>query len=171
MRSAHVAALALLLAAAGCGGGGGTAPAPAVPAPPITPASMSLAISVPLRTPSANARTPRYVSDGTMALAVYDGATLLYVGNLFLTPGPAFTTLYAKSGSTTVTPGDCVKGPLRATCTFTVTSTAGPHTFGLTAYGQLQGGVLAPPSVGRSAPTPVRRRPSRASSSRKASSR
>ncbi len=111
---------------------------------------MSLSISIPNRTgTSAAARTPRYVSDGTMALAIYDGATLLYVGNLFVTPGPAFSTLYAKSGSTTVTPGDCVKGSLRATCTLTITTTAGPHTFGMTAYGELQGGVVLPGSTQR----------------------
>ena len=85
---------------------------------------MSLAISIPNpKSTSSTARTPRYVSDGTMALAVYDGATLLYVGNLFVTPGPAFSTLYANPGSTTtVTPGDCVKGNLAMTCTLTVTT-------------------------------------------------
>ena len=152
MRTSRLATLALTLAVAGCGGGGGVAPsAPAPAAPGNAPAAtMSLAISIPNpTTTSAVARTPEYVSNGTMALAVYDGATLLYVGNLFLTPGPAFTTLYAKSGSTTVTPGDCVKGALRATCTFTVTTTPGPHTFGLTAYGQLQGGVTLPGSTQR----------------------
>ncbi|HWT07136.1 MAG TPA: hypothetical protein VN224_15330, partial [Xanthomonadales bacterium] len=42
-----------------------------------------------------------------------------------------------------------VKGPLRATCTLTVNTTAGPHTFGLTAYGNLQGGVVLPGSAQR----------------------
>jgi hypothetical protein len=151
MKSAHFAALALMLATAGCGGGGGVASAPSGPArATASAATMSFAISIPNRTaPSSAARTVRYVSDGTMALAVYDGATLLYVGNLFVTPGPAFSTVYAKSGSTTVTPGDCVKGPLRATCTLTVTTTAGPHVFGMTAYGDLQGGVVLPGSTQR----------------------
>jgi hypothetical protein len=152
MRTAPLAILSLTLAIAGCGGGGGVAPgpAPAAPANAAPTASMPLSISIPNpKSTSSFARTPSYVSDGTMALAIYDGATLLYVGNLFLTPGPAFTTLYAKSGSTTVTPGDCVKGPLRATCTFTVNTTAGPHTFGLTAYGELQGGVVLPGSAQR----------------------
>jgi hypothetical protein len=81
-----------------------------------------------------------------MALAVYDGATLLYAGNIFLGTTPAFMTLYAKSGTTTVTPGDCVRGNLASTCTLTVSTTAGPHTFGLTAYGNLQGGVVLPGS-------------------------
>jgi hypothetical protein len=152
MRTAPLAILALALAAAGCGGGGGVAPGPAPgsAASGAGPATMSLSISIANpKTASSAARAARYLSDGTMALAIYDGATLLYVGNLFVTPGPAFSTLYAKSGSTTVTPGDCAKGPLRATCTFTVNTTAGPHTFGITAYGKLQGGVVLPGSAQR----------------------
>ena len=152
MKTAPLAILALTVAVAGCGGGGGVAPSgpTAAPANGAGSATMPLAISIPNQTTtSASARTARYVSNGTMALAIYDGATLLYVGNLFLTPGPAFTTLYAKSGATTVTPGDCVKGSLRMTCTFTVTTAPGSHTFGLTAYGQLQGGVQLPGSAQR----------------------
>ncbi len=143
--------IALALAIAGCGGGGGSG----VPTSPPSAnaggpkATMSLSISIPNRATSAVARAPRYVSDGTMALAVYDGATLLYVGNLFVTPGPAFSTVYAKSGSTTVTPGDCTKGSLAATCTLTIDTTVGPHTFGMTAYGDLQGGVVLPESKQR----------------------
>jgi hypothetical protein len=153
MRTVPLAILALALAVAGCGGGGGVSPVSAPAAPPNapgSPATMSLSISIPNQTgTTAFARTPSYVSNGTMALAIYDGATLLYVGNLFLTPGPAFTTLYAKSGSTTVAPGDCVKGNLRTTCTLTVTTIPGPHVFGLTAYGQLQGGAVLPGSSQR----------------------
>lgn len=151
MRTAPLAALALTLALTACGGGGGVAPAghPASNAGAPS-ATMSLSISIPNRAPSAAARTPQYLSDGTMALAVYDGATLLYVGNLFVTPGPAFSTVYANPNSTSsVIPGDCVKGPLRATCTLTVATTAGPHTFGMTAYGELQGGVVLPGSTQR----------------------
>jgi len=151
MRTARLAALALAVVVAGCGGGGGVAPAGSAPTGSAgPPATMSLAISIPNpKSTSSAARATRYVSDGTAALAVYDGATLLYVGNLFLTPGPAFSTLYAKSGTTTVTPGDCVKGNLAMTCTLTVTTTVGPHTFGLTAYGDYQGGVVLPGSAQR----------------------
>jgi hypothetical protein len=151
MTTAPLAALALSLALAGCGGGGGVAPSGPAPANASgPPATMSMAISIPNpRTTSSTARAPRYVSDGTMNIAVYDGATLLYDGNLFVTPGPAFSTLYAKSGSTTVTPGDCVKGNLAMTCTLTVTTVPGPHTFGLTGYGELQGGVVLPGSAQR----------------------
>jgi hypothetical protein len=156
MRSAQVAALALTLVAAGCGGGsGGAASAPSVPAPTNAPAStatMTLAISFPFGTaPNSAARTPRYLSDGTEALAVYDGATLLYVGNLILTTSPAFVTppVYSKSGTTTVTTGDCVRGNLASTCTLTITTVPGPHTFGLTAYADFQGGFSLPGSVRR----------------------
>jgi hypothetical protein len=157
MRSAQLASLALTLAAAGCGGGaGGTASAPTVPAStnmPASTATMTMAISIPFSTTttSASARTPRYVSNGTQALALYDGATLLYVGNLILTTSPAFVAppVYSKSGSTTVTPGDCVRGSLASICTLTVTTVPGPHTFGLTAYGQFQGGFVLPGSVQR----------------------
>jgi hypothetical protein len=153
MSAARIAAVALALAVAGCGGGSGDgSSAPSVPAPTSAPAAakFALAITIPQRTtPSAVARAPRYVSDGTMALAVYDGSTLLYAGNLFLGTTPAFMTLYAKSGTTTVAPGDCTKGSLASTCTLTVTTTVGPHTFGLTAYGELQGGVVEGDSVKR----------------------
>ena len=155
MRTAQVAALALTLVAAGCGGGGGAAPAPSVPVPTNAPAStatMTLAISIPFRAPSSAARTPRYLSDGTQALAIYDGATLLYVGNLILTAPPGFVTppVYSKSGTTTVTTGSCVRGNLASTCTLTITTVPGPHTFGLTAYAQFQGGFVLPGSGSRS---------------------
>jgi hypothetical protein len=145
--------LALTFGAAGCGGGGGTvgpaAPAPAAPtAAPASTATTTLSLSIPNRPGTSSARTPRYVSLGTRAIAFYDGATLVYVANLLGTT-PAFTTLYSKSGSTTVTPGDCTRGSLAQTCTLTVTTTAGAHTFGITAYADLQGGVTLPGSVQR----------------------
>ncbi len=151
MRTAPLAMLALALATAGCGGGGAVSPTVSAPTSASgPPATMSLSISIPNRAASASARTPQYVSDGTMALAVYDGATLLYIGNL-LPPGPAaFSTVYANPNSTsTVTPGNCVRGNLASTCTLTVTTTPGPHTFGMTAYGNLQGGVILPGSTQR----------------------
>ena len=136
--------LALLMIVSGCGTGGSAAgPAVTAPKAPASTGSVLLAITIPQRPASASQRMPSYVSDGTMALAVYDGSTLLYAGNLFITT-PAFSTLYARSGDTTVTPGDCTKGTLSATCTLSITAPAGEHTFGFTGYGELQGGVVAP---------------------------
>lgn len=150
MRRARVAVLALGLAATGCGGGGGTtAPsAPQVSAPGPS-GKFSITISIPNRKSSSSARRPQYLSDGTKALAVYDGSTLLYVANIFLTSPPAFATVYAKSGSNTVTPGDCTRGNLTSTCTLTIAATGGPHTFGFTAYGDYQGGFVEPGSAQR----------------------
>jgi hypothetical protein len=139
--------LALVLAAAGCGGGtGSSAPAAVTPG---DPAKLSLSLTIPLRATSSSARAPQYLSDGTRALAIYDGATLLYAGNLFLGTSPAFSDLYVKSGSTTVTPGDCTRGNLSSTCTLTITTTVGAHKFGFTAYGDFQGGFVEPGSVAR----------------------
>jgi hypothetical protein len=156
MTTVRIAALALTLAAAGCGGGSGGTSTPPVPAPPLTPASsatMSFSISIPFATtaPSAGARLPLYVSDGTHALAIYDGATLLYVGNLDLNTPPGFISppVYSKSGTTTVATGSCTRGNLASTCTLTVTTVPGPHTFGLTAYGDFQGGFSLPGDVKR----------------------
>ncbi|HEX3464481.1 MAG TPA: hypothetical protein VHS78_10580 [Candidatus Elarobacter sp.] len=106
--------------------------------------SFSITISIPNRSASSSARAPQYLSDGTEALAVYDGATLLYVANIFLTTTPTFMTVYAKSGSNNVTPGDCTRGNLTSTCTLTIAATGGQHTFGFTAYGDYQGGYVAP---------------------------
>jgi hypothetical protein len=138
--------LALVIAAAGCGAGSSAAPAPPVPNGTGT---ATIAIAIPNRPPSAAARTPRYLSDGTQALAVYDGATLVYAANIFLGTSPAFSTLYAKSSGTTVTPGDCTKGNLASTCTLTISAPGGSHTFGFTAYGDYQGGYVPPGSTAR----------------------
>ena len=155
MKIARVALLALTFAAAGCGGAGTTlsGPAPAAPARAgSSTATTTLSLAFRNRTSTSRSRAPRYLSDGTMAIAFYDGATLLYVGNVefVLAPAPTLVTLYAKSGSSTVTPGDCVRGNLTSTCTLSVTTTAGPHTFGVTAYGDLQGGVVLPENGRRS---------------------
>jgi hypothetical protein len=150
MRIARVALLALTFAAAGCGGGGTTVSAPAPVPPPNAPgATTTFSLGIPNRPSTARSRAPQYLSDGTMAIAFYDGPTLVYVANVFLTDTTPLVTLYAKSGSTTVTPGSCTRGNLTSTCDFTVDTTAGPHTFGITAYGELQGGVVLPGSAHR----------------------
>jgi len=144
--NARIAALATTLAIAGCGGGGGSTNA-GIPAPPAivattapqSGATMPMTLSIPYTAPSAAARAPRFLSPGTSALAFYDGSTLIYVANLSLDSGTQFTTVYAKSGSTTVAPGTCTFTSATATCTLTVTSTIGAHKFDLVAYPRSQG--------------------------------
>ena len=148
MIRARTAVLALAFAATGCGGGGSTA-APSAPPATVPAGNFSITLAIPNRKTSSSARTPQYLSDGTEALAVYDGATLLYVANIFLTTTPTFMTVYAKSGSNTVTPGDCTRGNLASTCTLTIAATGGQHTFGFTAYGEFQGGFVLPGAVRR----------------------
>lgn len=144
------AGLASAIALAACGGGGGgasgPASAPAVPvatAAPTAPAalgSISMSIAIPRgKTPSGTARAPRFLSPGAAALAVYDGPTLIYVANLDLDGGNQFSTVYAKSGSTTAAPGSCTFTSSTAICNLTLTSTVGTHKFDLIVYPQFQG--------------------------------
>jgi hypothetical protein len=139
------AALASTLALAACGGGGSTnAGGPAVPAavatvaPTAAPpgaAAIPMTISIPHAAPSAAARSARFFSPSTGALAIYDGPTLIYVANLALDSTPPFTTIYAKpASSTTVAFGSCTFSNSTATCTLTLTSTIGPHKFDVIAY-------------------------------------
>jgi hypothetical protein len=143
MRARHLAAaIASAIALAACGGGGASAPgAPAIPAasavPTVAPqqqATVPMSISIPLRTPSATTRAPRFLSPSVSSLAIYDGTTLIYVANLALDSTPQFATVYSRSGSTTVAFGTCTFTSSRATCTLTVTSTVGQHAFDLIAY-------------------------------------
>jgi hypothetical protein len=151
VRVLSVVALASTLALAACGGGGGgggTSMAPAAPAPPAAttaPAaptasgSVPMSISIPRHSPSGSARSPQFVSPGAEALAIYDGATLVYVANLGFDSGTQIVTVYAKSGSTTVAPGTCTFTSSRASCTLTLTTTVGAHQFDLIMYPQNQG--------------------------------
>ena len=138
MQTRRLAVLVSTLAIAGCGGGGSTnALAPAAPAMPVAtsaPATapqdrgtIPMSISIPRRSPSASARAPRFLSPGTGALALYDGSTLVYVANVGFDSQTQFQTVYASSGSTTAAPGTCTFTSSRATCTLTITSTAGPR--------------------------------------------
>jgi hypothetical protein len=141
------AALASTVALAACGGGGGTSAAPAAPAPPVATAapiapqatgSVQMTISFPLKTPSGRGRSPQFISPSAAALAIYDGATLVYVANLHLDSQSPFQTIYAKSGSTTVTPGTCTFGNT-VTCTLSITATTGAHKFDFLIYPLPQG--------------------------------
>ena len=153
------AGIASTIALAACGGGGGTTPAPVTPpvtipvatAAPITApqdrATIPMTLSIPRLTPSAAARAPRFLSPGVGSIAIYDGSTLIYVANLSLDSTPQFTTVYAKSGSTTVAFGSCTFTSSRATCTLTITSTIGAHAFDIIAYPGSQGPSGATPPV------------------------
>ncbi len=157
MRAHGLVPFALAFALGGCAGGGGGSGAPVAPiAGPVVPAGATfpLSIVIPNKTvpPSSTARAPRYVSPGTASVAVYDGATLIYVGNY--TQATQFTTVYAKSGATSVTAGTCAAGASSQTCTLTIATTIGAHTFDVITYpvpqGTQQGGALArsPDDVG-----------------------
>jgi hypothetical protein len=138
-------ALASAIALTACGGGGSTsAVAPALPIAVATTApqggaTIPMTISIPRRTQSASARAARFLSPGTSALALYDGTTLIYVANLSLDSSTQFTTVFAKSGSTTAAPGACTFTSSTAICNLTITSTVGPHKFDLVAYPGNQG--------------------------------
>jgi hypothetical protein len=146
MKTRYLAAiLTSTLLVAGCGGGSTNAGAPVTPAIPVAtnaptaPATVPMTIAIPLRGSSSSARSAQFFSPGTGSLAVYDGATLLYVANLSLDSSTQFATVYAKSGSTTVAPGSCSFTSATATCTLTITSTVGAHKFGLVTYPGSQG--------------------------------
>ena len=147
MKARHLAALASTLAIAGCGGGGSTNAGPGSPAIPVATAvpapqgsaTIPMTIAIPTRGSSGSARAAQFLSPSTAALALYDGTTLIYVANLSLDSGTQFSTVYAKSGSTTVAPGSCTFTNSTATCTLTITSTIGAHKFDLIAYPRSQG--------------------------------
>ncbi len=152
MKARYLAAVASTLALAACGGGGGStnAGAPVTPVMPVATAAPTAApqgsatipmtITIPRgKAPSAARRSPAFISPGVGSLAVYDGTTLLYVANVSLDSGTQFQTVYAKSGSTSVTPGTCTFTSSTATCALTITSTTGPHKFDLIMYPGSQG--------------------------------
>lgn len=167
---AQLAAVTLAAVLSACGGGavggsnapvapiaGATAtPVPtASPVPTATPsnsATFPLNVAVPNRS-SSLAREPRGFSPGTASVVVYDGTTVLYVGNFNPASTTPFTTVFAKAGTTTVTGGNCVPGASSATCTFTVTTTIGAHTYDVVTYSlsqttQAQSAGRTPSDVG-----------------------
>ena len=127
----------VMLSLAACGGGGGTAPSggPAPQRAAQRTATMPLTLAIPIRKKSSSVRRPRFVSPGLQSVALYDGNLLIYVANVTLGANPQFTTVYsAPAAATTVTPGSCTNDTTTETCTATLTTTAGQHTFGLVAY-------------------------------------
>ena len=135
---------ALALALASCSGGGGSG-APVAPiAGPVVPSTATFPLSfvIPAKpiVSTSVARTTRYVSPGTASVAAYDGATLIYVGNYSSTT-TQFTTVYANPGTTTVTSGACVAASSSQTCTLTISTSIGAHTFGVVTYPATQTSV------------------------------
>src|SRR5665213_945685 len=112
MRAFHLAVpLAITLALGACtsGGSGSGAPVAPIAAPFVSPtptpptvATFPLSLVIPTRIVSTAARSPRYVSQGTASFAVYDGTTLLFVGNYNQSANPQITTVFAKTGTTGV---------------------------------------------------------------------
>src|SRR3981081_3913458 len=145
MKARYLVTAVLSAALAGCSGGGsgGGSGAPVAPiaAPPLAQQSAILPISftIPNRTVSASSsqRAPRYVSPGTASVAVYDGATLIYVGNY--SHAAQCTAVYGRAGTASVTSGTCVAGTSSQTCTLTITTTIGAHAFDVITYPVSQG--------------------------------
>jgi hypothetical protein len=157
MRAHGLVPFALAFALAGCAGGGGGSGAPVAPiSGPVVPSSATVPLSfvIPNKTVVATsaARAPRYASQGTASVALYDGATLIYVANY--TQATGFTTVYGKTGTTSIISGACVSQSSSQLCTVVVTTTVGAHTFGVVTYpnsqGTQQGGALvrSPDDIG-----------------------
>ena len=150
------AAAALMTA---CGGGGGTAGAPPAATSDsgsglVTLSAAFGAVSVTAsgrgRSPASGTRRPSFITPGLQSLAVYDGATLIYVANVNLAASQQFTTVYAnpdKNGRNTVIPGTCTNNSTTETCQLQIDAKPGPHTFGLIAYPQQQTSVGGLPPV------------------------
>lgn len=148
-------AIVLSLSACVGAGGGGTAPAPAIKGL-ITArtAEVALSITIPRRASTsrrapASTHKPRYVLPEAESISLYDGATLVYIGNLTADTPPALATAYSGPGTTTVTGGTC-GGTTTITCGAMVVTTVGSHTFGLVAHDAQQAAPGSPrtePSV------------------------
>jgi hypothetical protein len=142
MRAHVLVPLALAFALGGCSGSGGSG-APVAPiAGPVVPSTATFPLSFVIPNKpvvvTSVARAPRYTSAGTASVAVYDGATLIYVGNYSQTT-TQFTTVYGKTGTTTVLSGTCAAGTSSQTCTLTISTSIGAHTFGVVTYPVSQG--------------------------------
>ena len=134
--------LAVSLAACGGGGGGGaTAPIGITPttAPtsaPVAPGHATTSVSVRIPggaalLPSASARAPRFISPGTDKLSFFvDGTAAFTNVQVDSAPQP----YVSGDGNTKATFG-CVAGGADVTCTLTVDTLPGNHTFGVVIKG------------------------------------
>ena len=95
MRAHVLVPLALAFALGGCSGGGSSGAPVAPVAGPVVPSTATFPLSfvIPSKTVAvtSSVRAPRYASPGTASVAVYDGATLIYVANY--TQATGFTTV------------------------------------------------------------------------------
>ena len=71
---------------------------------------------------------------------MYDGTTLIYVGNYSPSSPPSFNTVYVSNGPTRITGGSCDNGTPTSTCTVGVVTSPGSHAFDLMVYGNAQSG-------------------------------
>jgi hypothetical protein len=128
-----------------CGGGGGTT-APAVATTSSGSGSQTGLLAVQFtyggvavtaqskgRAAASATRRPRFITPGLQSLAVYDGATLIYVANVDLAAQQQFTTVYANPAAT-VSPGSCTNNATTEVCTLSIRAVTGQHAFDLIAY-------------------------------------
>jgi len=168
MRARYFVSLATVVALGGCAAGSGGSGAPVAPiAAPFVPSTATFPLSfvIPNKTVQSTsaARAPRYASQGTASIAIYDGPTVIYVANYNQLANPQFTTVFAKTGTTSIVSGTCVAGSSSQTCTVTILTTIGTHSFDVIMYPVAQG------SQRERRRTSGPSRPSRASSYPKAS--
>jgi hypothetical protein len=129
-----------------CGGGGGTAPAPGSAQSDSSSGKVTLAAAFGAvaiaasgknRAPASGARRPSFITPGLQSLALYDGATLIYVANVDLSAQQQFMSVYENpdhNGRDKVTPGSCTNNSTTETCQLVVDAKPGDHTYGLIAY-------------------------------------
>ena len=171
-RTTLLAALCAALALAACGGGRRRATPPAAPqyrrcAARSRPFPMTISIPRARRRPRHARRSSS--RRASAAIAIYDGATLIYVANLRSTARPRSR---RSTRSRAARPSRSGRARSRAAprpATLTVTSTIGAHKFDVIIYPANQGTQAQLGSA--RCRTPGRRRRSTASSPRKASSR
>jgi hypothetical protein len=131
--------MALSLAACGGGSGGGASTAPIGVVPTFTPvapghAATSISVRIPggaSRPSNSAARSPQFISPGTDKLSFFIDGTAAFT-NVQVDSAPQPYT--SADGNTKATFG-CVPGGADATCTLTVDTLPGNHTFGVVIKG------------------------------------
>ncbi|HZO92569.1 MAG TPA: hypothetical protein VFB22_02280 [Candidatus Baltobacteraceae bacterium] len=157
-RSAAAAGVVALLT--GCGGSS-SAPVAALPhgVATTTPglstsssgrATVTVSFRIPLkkRASSSASRRPDYISSGTQAVAFFDGTTVAGVVNVDLSSDPQTSTVvYAGGPNDGIANASCSGADIVYTCTATLATTVGAHTFFMVTYDE-------PVSTSSPSPTP-----------------